>query len=99
MGVGDTPHFICSYRCYNGELFAQGTKQEMSIGRAPSRRRCRAHRERSHFVAIDYNQRRVLWNRLRGAPFPSSLLRSLLQLPTSSAIDSSPLGIHQNGLY
>ena len=31
MGVGDTPHFICSYRCYNGELFAQGTKQEMSI--------------------------------------------------------------------
>ena len=34
MGVGDTPHFICSYRCYNGELFAQGTKQEMSIGRA-----------------------------------------------------------------
>lgn len=34
MDVSVLLHFDCSYRCYNGELFAQGTKLERPIGRA-----------------------------------------------------------------
>lgn len=34
MDVGGIPSLSPRYRCYNGELFAQGTRQEHPVGRA-----------------------------------------------------------------